>query len=243
LKTNVGYLEQNNAILEQAARVRHNERGYQEKARISDQMEILEVEVARSLPESIKPRVDILDTVGLIALHQGRAPLRRALTQGGRVRLLLLDPTSAEFLRRAEVEQDTARRLAFELLTSLHLCAELQGKVDGEAAARLELRYYQEKPDRGLIMVNCHTLHGVVMHNQYHRTSESVKILPIEVREKFPGPSQVYYSGDPINYDKQVDFFERSWKSGRPLTIQQAIVEAEAGLTERTGRGKGGGGN
>jgi hypothetical protein len=234
LRNKVSYLEQNNTILGQAARVRHIQRGYQEKARISDQMEILEAAVAFPLPEQTKPQVDMLDTVGLIALHQGRTPLRRALKQGGKIRLLLLDPTSAEFWRRAEVEKDTMGRLAFELLKSLHLCADLQGKVDAKEAARLELCFYQVKPDRELFMVNSHTpQQGLVMHNEYHRMSESVPILPTEVLETFPGPSQVYFSGDPLNYHKHVEHFEKLWRSGRPRTIQQAIDETWRELTKR----------
>ncbi|MFQ5918748.1 MAG: hypothetical protein ACE5I4_01715 [Thermoplasmata archaeon] len=107
----------------------------------------------RKLVEGAEKSIQILGINALGALHHAREELIEFLKRKkGTLRVLLLDPKGREFGSRAEFEKDVVGRIKSEWEASVRILRGIAYHARG--SGNIELRLYDEKPDRSLIIVD-----------------------------------------------------------------------------------------
>jgi hypothetical protein len=137
---------------------------------ISFQLDILEEKLADDRKSGSPSDIRILGINATGPLHQGREILIRLLQEGGRLQLLLLDPSARVFEQRCDHENDRVGRIGAELYASICILMDIISQVkplEGFRASSVELRLHAVAPDRSLLMMDCDREDGIVMENPY----------------------------------------------------------------------------
>jgi hypothetical protein len=142
----------------------------QSRRNISFQLDILEEKLADDRNPRSPSEIWILGINATGPLHQGREILIRLLREGGRLRLLLLDPSAPVFEDRCDHEHDRVGRVSAELNASIYILMDILSQVkslDSYRASSVEVRLHQTRPDRSLLMIDCDREDGIVLENPY----------------------------------------------------------------------------
>lgn len=138
--------------------------------KISLQLEILEDKISEVKNSGRNPDVWILGINATGPLHQGREILIGLLKNGGKLRILLLNPTQPVFGKRSDRERDRVGRITAELFASFYILMDIMSQlksVDESLLRNVEVRLHQKCPDRSLIMVNSEDQDRIVLMNRY----------------------------------------------------------------------------
>lgn len=185
------------------------------KRKISFQLEVLENKISEVKDSGRTPDVWILGINATGPLHQGREILIDMLKSGGKLRVLLLDPTHPVFSKRSDHERDHVGRITAELFASFYILMDImsQLKSANESLLRnIEVRLHHEDPDRSLIMVNCEDQDGVVLVNPYP-SREGTRGVEGEM---YP---LVQRGRTASGYKENVTYYKKLWDQAKPVKI------------------------
>ena len=186
----------------------------QSRRAISFQLEIMEEKVREAEVAGRSSEIWILGINATGPLHQGREILIRTLSQGGKLRLLLLDPNKPAFQQRCAYELDGVGRIVAELRASLHILID----VIAQASPRpgdVEVRLHDRPPDRSLLMIDCASKEGIVMENPY----PALKGKRGLEGEMYP---LVQRGRTTRGYRDNVAHFNELWEGARPIALDAA---------------------
>jgi hypothetical protein len=143
-----------------------------------------------------------------------RIDMRRTLLNGGRVRVLVLDPTDLALVRAVSVNSSlwtAAERLQRRISGTLDELADLRRETDG----RLEIRVASFPPMMGVNALNVNDPNGliVVQHYEYKPTAEAAPIFALKASDGF------WFQ----HYAAEAN---RMWQDGTPwpLAGKQALI-------------------
>jgi hypothetical protein len=106
-----------------------------------------------TLIKNAKKSIQILDIHGLQILHHCREDLIEFLKKrGGILQVLLMDPTTQEFVTRQDFEDDRVGRIRSEWQASVKILLGIRQKAGPHS--NVELRLFDSKPDRSLLIVD-----------------------------------------------------------------------------------------
>jgi hypothetical protein len=185
------------------------------RRKISLQLEALEDKISEVGKLGRTPDVWIMGINAIGPLHQGREVFIRLLNDGGKLRILLLDPTHAVFAKRSDDEHDLAGRITAEMYASLYILMDIMSQLQsaGQSFRRnVQVRLHQEYPDRSLIMVNCDDQDGIVLENRYPAPKGTRGMEG----EMYP---QVQRGRTARGYEQDVAYYTRLWKSATPVDL------------------------
>lgn len=187
--------------------------------RISYQLDVVKERLQRDVTMNRAPKLDVLGVSALGPIHQGREVIIETLAEGGSVRALLLDPESTAFIQRSHQELDTLGRIAAEQLASLYILADIRKQVTPVAAAHLQIRLYQELPDRSLVMIDTGESDGIALVNVYP--------LQIGVRG-MTGASFMWnanHTDDAVDYRDSLSRFDERWNRATRITLRDDLLK------------------
>ena len=145
-----------------------------------------------------------------------REDMRQTLLHGGRIRVLLLDPTDDSLLEQAVSRHGanlSAQRLRSRIQSTLDELTSLQASTSGN----LEIRVAAFVPSMGVNAINCEGPQGilVVQHYQHKPPAEAAPIICLEAK-------------DGSWYGRFLAEAERMWQDGRPwpLSASQVLIRA-----------------
>lgn len=122
-----------------------------------------------SLIEKSKSTVDILGINALGPIHSGREKLIDFLNKNGKVRILLLDPSSKAFSERERKEElhngFIAGRLREEYRASIGICKDIINFTDFKK--NIEIRGHDQTPHMALVISDRDEDHAVLNCNIY----------------------------------------------------------------------------
>jgi hypothetical protein len=177
-----------------------------------------------------EPHISLLYVNGVSVLHEAREVFQRVCLSGGKVRFLLLDPTSEALKHRKgqRLEHEEVGRLEAELLASLYKLTDIRRQVRNAAAAAdcIEIRFHDIRPDRNMILINvplnrdeqADPARAMIQVNYFNRTDSTVDALDPRQRRIFPGP-QVFLYHDAADFSKERAYFIDIWERGKPITL------------------------
>jgi len=148
----------------------------QSKRKISFQLAAIDDKISEIKNSDRTPSLWILGINAIGPLHQGREMLISLLKKGGKLRLLLLDPTDPVFKKRSDKEGDHVGRISAELYASFYILMDIMSQLKSEDETLLtnvEVKLHNKYPDRSLLMVNCDEPDGVVLENPYPNRKET----------------------------------------------------------------------
>jgi len=189
----------------------------------------------RIIIKNTKMSLLILGINGLGPLHQNREIMINLLMNGGKVRVLLLDPSCEEFRKRVEFEKCKAKqitsRLLFEFLSSYALCKEIHDCSAGNCDFQLRVHSYE--PKMSLVICDSELDEGILNQNIYPPTKgmRGMEGAQIELRKSqekstkhfedlVNGYWEQFNAAKPIDLERDLDLSEVSLKfQGKRLTL------------------------
>lgn len=173
-------------------------------------------------PGLIKLRASATDllligiTMSRTVQGSSREDMRQTLLHGGRIRVLLLDPTDGSLLEQAVSKQGAnlnAQRLRSRIQSTLDELTSLQASTNG----KLEIRVAAFVPSMGINAINSDGPQGVlvVQHYQHKPPAEAAPIISLEAKD---GPWYGHFLAEA----------ERMWRDGRPWPLDAAQALARA---------------
>ena len=126
----------------------------------------------KDLINSASTDICILGINALGVFHESFEDIIRFIKNGGKVRVLLLDPNSETFKQREKKEEgidsEKSGRLSAEYATSVAYCKDIVRSSNNIGS--LELRAYNEEPKVALLIADPQRDTGILHVNQYPNT-------------------------------------------------------------------------
>lgn len=149
------------------------------------------------------PTVDVFDINALAPLHSGFEMFLELLGNGGRLRIMMLDPRSDEFAARSALERDEVGRIAAEEVASFHIIGDLIDHMQRvRKPSHLEVRLTAKLPGSAIVLVNVDRPNGVVLSNPYPTDAD---------KRGLASPWYTYTAADAGMYSQYRDSFNALW--------------------------------
>jgi hypothetical protein len=173
-------------------------------------------------PDLIRLRASATDllligiTMSRTVQGSSREDMRQTLLHGGRIRILLLDPTDDSLLEQAVSKHGAnlnAQRLRARIQATLDELTSLRASING----KLEIRVAGFVPSMGINAINSDSSQGVlvVQHYQHKPPAEAAPIISLGAR-------------DGSWYGHFLAEAERMWQDSRPWPLARAHTLARA---------------
>lgn len=187
------------------------------------QLDVLEEKLKDAERASQPAELCILGVNATGPLHQGRELLLRLLNYGGKLRLLLLDPTHVVFQRRSDDEHDSVGRITAELNASLYILMDIVFRVrssNSERVPNVEIRLHDQYPMQSLLMFNPDREDGIVLDNPYPaekgKRGVEGEMYPLVQRGRTsPG------------YKYNLENFRKLWDSARSVALVERATRLQ----------------
>jgi hypothetical protein len=184
----------------------------QSKRKITFQLEAIDHETSKIRKSGRPPDLWILGINAIGPLHQGREIIISLLEKGGKLRLLLLDPTGPVFKKRSDKEGDHVGRIGAELYASFYILMDIMKSIDETLLTNVEVKLHNKPPDRSLLMVNCDEQDGIIFDNPY----PDLKKVRGMAGEMF---SLVGYGKTKRVYLEDVAYYKELWKGADSIKV------------------------
>ena len=126
------------------------------------------IEKVKDLIDRAKDEIWILGINALGVFHESFENIIHFMENGGKLRVLLLDPESEAFKQREEkeegIEKDKSGRLMAEYVTSVAFCRDIVRLSNNDS---LELRVYKEEPKVAFLVADPKKDTGMLHINEY----------------------------------------------------------------------------
>jgi hypothetical protein len=159
--------------------------------------------------------------------------MRRMLTRGGRIRVLLLDPTNDSLIRAASMRNSarlTPDRLRNKIKATLDELVSIRDRTGGQ----LEIRVAPLPPAMGMNIIDPYTPNGVlvVQHKEHNPLGESAPIMRFRRQDGFwfnhllDEAERIWEDGGPwpLNPDQMLE------RSPHPIFLETFGAELEQGM-------------
>ncbi len=170
----------------------------------------------RKLIKTAIRSIQVLGINCLGLLHHSREDILLFLQQGGRFQIVMLDPRKPAFGKRAELEEDHVGRIIAEWHASAKILSGINDKLG--ATGRIEIKLYDETPDRSLVMVD-----GIDQLTE--NTSVLINYYPEKrgVRGYEGGVflAQQRIPRDQDSLEKNWNYFAAVWANAEPVDIKE----------------------
>jgi hypothetical protein len=173
-----------------------------------------------TLIQSSVSTVDILGINALGPLHLGQEQLKDFLNDGGKARILLLNPISPAFTEREELEElhngFIAGRLRAEYNASIGICKEIINFTDFQK--NIEIKEHDQTPIMALVISDRNEKHAVLNCNIYPK-GKNVRGLM--------GPHRLNVSKmiHSALFDEYMNYFNELWKNGSPIEEIELFIK------------------
>ena len=174
-----------------------------------------------SLMDLARKELWILGINSLGPLHQGREIIIKKLNNGVHIRILLLDPTSIEFLKRSKNEEEITKsdgkkyrsaRLVSEYNASLAICRDIMNFVEGNGV--FEVRVHDQTPTEAMVITDPNPIDkhlGICHYNPYPEKAQTRgvqgKHIPFSKKK------------DKDEFEKYVRKYDNLWNSAKSVNI------------------------